>query len=74
MDLVFIKYTIVFHCMTLQNLLKFGFLVWKQTILQPSITQQIKGTDVVGLEFTILKHNMKIDSFVLNVLITLEYY
>jgi hypothetical protein len=24
-----IKYTIIFHCETLQNLPKFGFLVWK---------------------------------------------
>jgi hypothetical protein len=35
MDQVSIKYTIIFHCKTLQNLTKFGFLVWKQTILQP---------------------------------------
>jgi hypothetical protein len=24
-----IKYTIIFHCETLQNLPKFGFLFWK---------------------------------------------
>jgi hypothetical protein len=35
MDQVSIKYTIIFHCKTLQNLPKFGFLVWKQTIWQP---------------------------------------
>jgi nuclear transport factor 2 (NTF2) superfamily protein len=35
MDKVSIKYTIIFHCKTLQNLPKFGFLVWKQTIWQP---------------------------------------
>jgi hypothetical protein len=32
---VSIKYTVLFHCKTLQNLPKFGFLVWKQTIWQP---------------------------------------
>jgi hypothetical protein len=35
MDQVSIKYTDIFHCKTLQNLHKFGFLVWKQTIWQP---------------------------------------
>jgi hypothetical protein len=35
MDLVSIKYTNIFHCKTLQNLPKFGFLVCKQTIWQP---------------------------------------
>jgi hypothetical protein len=35
MDLVSIKYTNISHCKTLQNLPKFGFLVWKQTIWQP---------------------------------------
>jgi hypothetical protein len=30
-----IKYTLTFHGKTLQNLPKFGFLVWKQTIWQP---------------------------------------
>jgi hypothetical protein len=30
-----IKYTIFFHCKTLQNLSKLGFLVWKCTIWQP---------------------------------------
>jgi hypothetical protein len=35
MDQVSIKYTYIFHCKTLQNLPKFGFLVWKQTIWQP---------------------------------------
>jgi hypothetical protein len=32
---VSIKYTNIFHCKTLQNLPKFGFLFWKQTIWQP---------------------------------------
>jgi hypothetical protein len=35
MDQVSIKYTNIFHCKTLQNLSKFGFWVWKQTIWQP---------------------------------------
>jgi hypothetical protein len=35
MDQVSIKYTNIFHCKTLQNLPKFGFLVLKQTIWQP---------------------------------------
>jgi hypothetical protein len=30
-----IKYTNIFLCKTLQNLPKFGFLVWKYTIWQP---------------------------------------
>jgi hypothetical protein len=30
-----IKYTKIFHSKTHQNLPKFGFLVWKQTIWQP---------------------------------------
>jgi hypothetical protein len=37
MDQVSIKYTSIFHCKTLQNLPKFVFLVWKQTIWQPCI-------------------------------------
>jgi hypothetical protein len=37
MDQVSLKYTIIFHCKTLQNLPKFGFLVWKQTIWQPCL-------------------------------------
>jgi hypothetical protein len=32
---VSIKYSNIFHCKNLQNLPKFGFLVWKQTIWQP---------------------------------------
>jgi hypothetical protein len=35
LDKVSIKYTNIFHCKTLQNLPRFGFLVWKQTIWQP---------------------------------------
>jgi hypothetical protein len=35
MDQVSIKYTNIFQCKTLQNLPKFGFLVWKHTIWQP---------------------------------------
>jgi hypothetical protein len=35
MNQVPIKYTNICHCKTLQNLPKFGFLVWKQTIWQP---------------------------------------
>jgi hypothetical protein len=35
MDQVSIKYTNIFQLQTLQNLPKFGFLVWKQTIWQP---------------------------------------
>jgi hypothetical protein len=31
----FIKYTNIFHCKTLKNLPKLGFLVWKYTIWQP---------------------------------------
>jgi hypothetical protein len=34
MEQVSIKYTDIFHCKPLQNLPKFGFLVWKQTIWQ----------------------------------------
>jgi hypothetical protein len=34
MDQVSINYTNIFHCKTLQNLPKFGFLVWKQIIWQ----------------------------------------
>jgi hypothetical protein len=33
MDQMSIKYTIIFHCKTLQNLTKFVFLVWKQNHL-----------------------------------------
>jgi hypothetical protein len=33
-----INYTNIFHCKTLQNEPKFGFLVWKNTILQPNPT------------------------------------
>jgi hypothetical protein len=32
-----IKYTKIFGCNTLQNLSKFGFLVWKETIWQPCL-------------------------------------
>jgi hypothetical protein len=35
MDQVSIKYTNIFQRTTVQNLPKFGFLVWKQTIWQP---------------------------------------
>jgi hypothetical protein len=35
MDQVSIEYTNISHCKILQNLPKFGFLVWKQTIWQP---------------------------------------
>jgi hypothetical protein len=38
---VSIKYTNIFHCKTLQNFPKFGFLVWKQTIWQPCSTWQM---------------------------------
>jgi hypothetical protein len=34
-----IKYTNIFHCLTLQNLPKFGFLVGKYAIWQPCETQ-----------------------------------
>jgi hypothetical protein len=34
MEQICIKYTIIFHYKTLQNLPKWGFLVWKQTIWQ----------------------------------------
>jgi hypothetical protein len=37
MDQVSIKYSNIFHCKTLQNLPKFGFLVLKQTIWQPCV-------------------------------------
>jgi hypothetical protein len=37
MDQVSISFTNIFHCKTLQNLPKFGFLVWKQTIWQPRL-------------------------------------
>jgi hypothetical protein len=40
MDQVSIKYTNIFHCKTLQNLPKFGFLVCKQTIWQPWFAPQ----------------------------------
>jgi hypothetical protein len=40
MDQVSIKYTNIFHCKTLQNLPKFGFSAWKQTIWQPWHTQE----------------------------------
>jgi hypothetical protein len=32
---VSMKYTNIYHCKTLLNFPKFGFLVWKQTIWQP---------------------------------------
>jgi hypothetical protein len=35
MDQVSIKYTNIFQSKTLQNLPKFDFLAWKQTIWQP---------------------------------------
>jgi hypothetical protein len=35
MDKVFMKYTNIFHCKTIQNLSKFGFWVRRQTIWQP---------------------------------------
>jgi hypothetical protein len=38
MDQVSIQHTIIFHCKTLQNLPKLGFLVWNQTIWQPWIS------------------------------------
>jgi hypothetical protein len=41
MDQVSIKYTIIFHCKTLQILAKFGFLVWKQTIWQPCLQRPV---------------------------------
>jgi hypothetical protein len=34
-DQIVIKYTNIFHCKTLQNLPKLGFLVWKYAIWQP---------------------------------------
>jgi hypothetical protein len=40
---VSIKYTIIFHCKILQSWLKFGFLVWKQTIWQPWFLGQTKS-------------------------------
>jgi hypothetical protein len=42
MDQVSIKYTNIFYCKTLQNLPKFGFLVWKQTIWQPWLDRKVK--------------------------------
>jgi hypothetical protein len=38
MDQVSIKYSNIFQCKTHQNLPKFGFLVWKQTIWHPCHT------------------------------------
>jgi hypothetical protein len=40
MDQVTIKYSNIFHWNTLQDLPKFGFLVWKQTIWQPCLRGQ----------------------------------
>jgi hypothetical protein len=41
MDQVSIKYTNIFHCKTLKNLPKFGFLVGKQTIWQPWVQAEV---------------------------------
>jgi hypothetical protein len=35
MDLIDIIYTNTFHCKSLQNLPKLGYLVWKYAIRQP---------------------------------------
>jgi hypothetical protein len=34
-DQITINYTDIFHCKTLQNLPKLGFLIWKKAIWQP---------------------------------------
>jgi hypothetical protein len=46
MDQVAIKYTNIFQCKTLQNLPKFGFLVWKQTIWQPCLFLEKQGCQI----------------------------
>jgi hypothetical protein len=43
-----IKYTNIFHCKTLQNLPKSGFLVRKYTIWQPG---EVSGEDFFQLNF-----------------------
>jgi hypothetical protein len=48
MDQVSIKYTNIFHCKTLKNFPKFGFLVWKQTIWQPCLPGLLRRAPAVG--------------------------
>jgi hypothetical protein len=45
MDQVSIKYTNIFQCKTFQNLPKFAFSVWKQTIWQPC-SEGLGGSDL----------------------------
>jgi hypothetical protein len=47
MDLVSLKYAIIFHCKTLQNLPKFEFLVWKQSFWQPCCAPAETEVDTV---------------------------
>jgi hypothetical protein len=55
MDQLSIKYTNIFHCKTLQNLPKFGFLVWRQTIWQPCFaTEQNSAWTLTVLLFCFL--------------------
>jgi hypothetical protein len=42
------KYTKIFHCKTLQNLPKLGFLVWKQTIWQPCFKSANRAEYIIG--------------------------
>jgi hypothetical protein len=46
-----IKYTNIFHCKTLQNLPRLGFLVWKQTIWQPWWSDQ-------NVTLSVVEHSM----------------
>jgi hypothetical protein len=44
-DQMAIKYTNIFHCKTLQNLPKSGFLVRKETIWQPWTEGAVKAKE-----------------------------
>jgi hypothetical protein len=63
-----IKYINIFHCKTLQNLPKFGFLAWKWTICQPC---SFDGSVVIGRKnqiiryssYFVLRHYLFLDHF-----------
>jgi hypothetical protein len=55
-----IKYTNIFHCKTLQNLPKLGFLVWKYAIWQPCERPDFTSNEKTGRQRISLKDLAKL--------------
>jgi hypothetical protein len=52
-----ILYTNIFYCKTLQNLPKFGFLVWKYAIWHPCLQLNSRSQSPVELKRSNLRQN-----------------